>query len=95
VRLYVMDLATKKQTAADEAGETHGYCWSPDGSRIAYTWQRSLDKPEEVAERETLLITCDLDGRNRKTVTTRKYTVEENSSGRSAVVYFFWVVDWR
>ncbi len=95
VRLYVMDLATKKRTAVDEPGETHGYCWSPDGSRIAHTWQRSLDKPEEVAERETLLLTCDLDGRNRKTVTTRKYTLEENSSGRSAVVYFFEVVDWR
>ena len=62
---------------------------------VAYTWQRSLAKPEEVPERETLLITCNPDGGDRKTVTSRKYTVAENSSGRSAVVYFFSVVDWR
>ena len=81
VRLYVMDLATKKRTAVDEPGETHGYCWSPNGLKVAYTWQVSLEKPAEVAERETLLITCDVNGRNRKTVTSRKYTVSEQGSG--------------
>jgi hypothetical protein len=90
-----MDLATKKRTAVDEPGESHGYCWSPDGSQVAYTWQRSLDKPEEVREREALLITADPDGRNRMVVTSRKYVFPENASGRSGVVYFFWVVDWR
>jgi RNA polymerase sigma factor (sigma-70 family) len=95
VRLYVMDLATKKRTAVDEPGETFGHCWSPDGLRVAYTWQRSLNKPADVPERETLLITCDSNGRNRKTVTSRKTEISENSSGRSSVVYFFWVVDWR
>ncbi|OWK40296.1 TolB family protein [Fimbriiglobus ruber] len=95
VRLYVMDLATKKRMAVDEPGETYSHCWSRDGSRVAYTWQRSLDKPAEVAERETLLITCGYDGRNRKTVTSRKTEVPENSNGRDSVVYFFWVTDWR
>jgi Tol biopolymer transport system component len=94
-RLTVIDLATKKQTVVDEPGETNGYCWSPDGSRIAYTWQRSLDKPSEVSVRETVLITCNVDGTNRKTVTRRKYEVPKTSSGRSGVVFFFNVLDWR
>jgi hypothetical protein len=95
VRLYAMDLVTKRRTVVDEPGETHGYCWSPDSSRVAYTWQRSRGDWSEVPERETLLITCDPDGGNRKTVTSRKYVVPENSSGRSAAVFFFDVLDWR
>ncbi|WP_232068410.1 hypothetical protein [Gemmata obscuriglobus] len=95
IRLHVQDLATGKRTPVDEPGETHGYCWSPDGSRVAYTWQRSLEKPSEVPERETQLITADPDGRNRKVVTSRKYEVPENSSGRASVVLFFSVWDWR
>jgi Tol biopolymer transport system component len=95
LRLYAMDLSTKKRTVLDDPGETHGYCWRPDGSRIAYTWQRSLKNPAQVAERETLLITCDPDGKNRKTVTSRKYRVPENSSGKSSIVIFFQVLAWR
>jgi RNA polymerase sigma factor (sigma-70 family) len=95
MRLYALDLATGQRSTVDEPGETRGYCWSPDGSRVAYTWQRSLEKPAEVPERETMLITCDPDGRNRRTVTSRKYELPENSSGRDGVVYFFWVVEWR
>ena len=95
MRLYAMDLATKKRTMVDEPGVTEGWCWSPDGSKVAYTWQRSLDKPAEVKERETLLITCDADGSNRKTITKRQYQVPENSSGRSSIVFFFEVLDWR
>jgi hypothetical protein len=94
-RLYVMDLTTKKQTAVDEPGVTQGHCWSPDGARVAYTWQKALDKPEEIPERETLLITCDPDGRDRKILTRRKYTIPENSSGRGGIVFFFQVHDWR
>jgi Tol biopolymer transport system component len=92
VRLYVMDLASRKRVAVDTPGKTNGYCWSPDGTRIAYTWQKSLDRPKEVAERETLLITCDPDGKNRKTVTSRKYRPERPTP---YVVHFFWVVNWR
>ncbi|QJW97040.1 hypothetical protein [Frigoriglobus tundricola] len=90
-----MNLTTGKRTAVDEPGETHGHCWSPDGSRVAHTWQRTLDKPAEVAERETLLITCDPDGRDRTTVARKKAEIPENGSGRSGVVYFFWVSDWH
>jgi Tol biopolymer transport system component len=91
MRLYVMDLASRKRTAVDEPGETDGYCWSPDGSRVAYTWQRSPDQPGKGPDRETLLITCDPDGGNQKTIASRKCRpVNANS-----VVYFFWVLDWR
>jgi Tol biopolymer transport system component len=94
-RLSVVDLETRKRTIVDEPGETHGYCWSPDGSRIAYTWQRPLEKPAEVAVRETLLITCDPDGANRKTVTSRKYEVPPNSSATGGTIIFFQVLAWR
>ena len=94
-RLCVIDLESQKRTTVDEPGETHGYCWSADGSRIAYTWQRPLKKPAEVALRETLLITCNRDGSERKTVTSRKYEVPQNSSGRNGMVIFFQVFDWK
>lgn len=95
VRLYAQDLATGKRTTVDEPGHTNGYCWSPDGTRVAYTWQRSLEKPADTPERETLLITADRDGGNRTVVTRRTVEIPENNSGRSGVVTFFWVVDWR
>ncbi len=93
VRLSVVDLETRKRKIVDEPGETYGYCWSPDGLRIAYTWQRSLDKPGEGAVLETFLITCDPDGGNRNTVTSRKYEVPPGHSGRGAI--FFQVLAWR
>jgi Tol biopolymer transport system component len=94
-RLTVIDLATKKQTIIDEPGATCGYCWSPDGSRIAYTWQKPLDHPSEENVRETLLITCNADGTERNVVTSRTHELSPNSSGRSGVVRFFTVFDWR
>jgi Tol biopolymer transport system component len=94
-RLTVMDLATKKRVVVDEPGEVRGFCWSPDGSRVAYTWQRSRDNWADTLEREAHLITVAADGTDRKTVTTRKTTVAPNNSGRDGVVYFFWVTGWR
>jgi dipeptidyl aminopeptidase/acylaminoacyl peptidase len=92
-RLTVLDLGTGKRTVLDEPGHTDGHCWSPDGTKVAYTWQRPLGDPP-AAERETLLITCTADGRDRKTVTTRKYTLPARSNDRTAVVYFFSVAAW-
>jgi len=94
-RLTAIDLATGRRAVLDEPGHTHGYCWSPDGSRVAYTWQRPLADPAGTAERETLLITCTAEGKDPKTVTSRKHEVSARSSGRAGVVYFFTVVDWR
>jgi hypothetical protein len=96
MRLSVIELETKKnRILVDEPGDTHGYCWSPDGARIAYTWQRSLERPKEVAVRETFLITCDPDGGNRKTITSRKYEVPPTNSGRAGTIIFFQVLSWR
>ena len=94
MRLYVIDLATKQRTMIDKPGHTHGYCWSSDGSRVAYTWQLPIREPEAKVERKTYLITCDPDGSNRKTVTMRSYKVPPNSSGREGVIYFFEVLAW-
>ena len=46
LRLSVLDLGTKKRTVVDEPGSTtiNGYCWSPDGKRIAYTWQKPIPR---------------------------------------------------
>jgi Tol biopolymer transport system component len=93
-RLCVIDLSTRQRIVVDEPGETHGYCWASDGSKVAYTWQPSLERPAEVAVRETLLITCEPDGGNRKTVTRRKYEVPANSSGRGGMTIFFQVWSW-
>jgi Tol biopolymer transport system component len=94
-RLYVMDLATKERTPINQTGAVFGYCWSAKGDRLAFTWQPDLDKPAEVPERKTLLLTCDRDGGNRKLITTRKYEVPPNSSGRDSLVIHFEVLDWR
>jgi Tol biopolymer transport system component len=95
LRLCVINLSTKHRTIVDKPGETHGYCWSPDGSKIAYTWQRSLDNPSEVEVREAFLITCSADGSDQTTITSRKYGVPQNSSGRDGTIIFFTVLDWR
>ena len=94
-RLTVIDLATKKRTVVDEPGHTHGHCWSPDGTRIAYTWQRQLEKPEEVEVRETHLFTCRADGMDRKSIASRKTEVKKNNSGRGSVVFIFLLIEWR
>ncbi len=93
-RLTAIELATGRRVVLDEPGHTHGYCWSPDGSRVAYTWQRPLADPAAAPERETLLVTCTAEGKDRKPVTSRKYAVPARSSGRTGVVYFFTVVAW-
>jgi hypothetical protein len=94
-RLTVVDLAGGKRVQIDEPGQTYGCCWSPNGARIAYTWQPMLDHPEQVNEREIQLITCDPDGSNRKVVTQRKYTIPPNSSAIAGYPIFFSVLDWR
>lgn len=93
-RLDVIDLATGKRSVIDKPGHTHGYCWSSDGSRVAYTWQMPLRDPGQNQERRTYLITSDADGRNQKTVTMRQTEIAPNSSGKDSVVIFFEVLAW-
>ena len=91
-RLYVMDLKTKKRKTLDEPGETWGYCWSRDGSSVAYTWQRNPVKGDGDAERTTWLITCKADGSDSKRIASRKYRPDP---GKLSVTIHFRVVAWR
>jgi uncharacterized protein (TIGR03067 family) len=74
--LGILDVATGKVTPVADTpinGDVHGFCWSPDGKRIAYTWQeRHEGDPKETATKETTssLVICDPDGKNQKTIAT-------------------------
>ena len=75
--LAVLDIPTGKSVAVDfpPNSEIIGYCWSPDGKRIAYTWkERHEGKPEDLEKKETksCLVVCDPDGKNAKTIATEK-----------------------
>ena len=92
LRLAVADVATGEVTLVRDVslnGDVHGYCWSPDGKRIAYIWQEVPEgKPEEKRDRETesVLVVCDPDGGNPKTIATGKGKGFEKTLGG---------VDWR
>jgi RNA polymerase sigma factor (sigma-70 family) len=72
--LQVLDLATESWTRVDTdgAGWTFGHCWSPDGKRIAYTWQERPNSKDPAdpanASVKARLVVCDPDGRNPKTI---------------------------
>jgi Tol biopolymer transport system component len=93
-KLIAIDLVTKTRTVVDKPGHTYGYCWSSDGSQVAYTWQMPLRRPEDVDVRKTYLITCDPDGTNRRTVTMREWKLPPNHSDPDGVIIFFQVLSW-
>jgi RNA polymerase sigma factor (sigma-70 family) len=76
--LSVLDVATGRVVEVGGVpanGEVWSYCWSPDGKRIAYTWhQVHAGKPDDAAgmETESVLVVCDPDGKNAKTVATER-----------------------
>ncbi len=79
MRLYVQPIGGKAVVLADvpQNAEIQGYCWSPDGKRIAYTWREMhAEKPEagkaDDRETESHLVVCDADGKNAKTILTEK-----------------------
>jgi hypothetical protein len=77
-RLSVLDLATGRPAAVADTplnGTLEGYCWSPDGKRIAYAWREvHAGTFEEVKGWETWshLVVCDPDGKNQKTIASEK-----------------------
>lgn len=91
--LAVVDLDTDKMTVlADQPlnADVQGYCWSPDGKRIAYTWRQVHEgRPDDVGDKETEshLVICDADGKNQKTILTEK--------GKTATAVTLGGVDWR
>jgi len=95
MRLTSIDLKTQRRVVIDEPGITHGYSWSPDGTMVAYTWQCPPGERGEATDRETLLITCTAEGKDRKIVTSRKQKLTSAKDRPEAIVFFFRVVDWR
>lgn len=75
--LAVLDMKTGKLAAVRDVPPdaiVHSCCWSPDGKRIAYSWRPRVDVGPAAADTKTAshLVVCDADGRNAKTVTSRK-----------------------
>ncbi len=91
--LNVLEIATGKKTVvADQPlnGDIQGYCWSPDGKQIAYTWREIHEgKPEDLAGKETEshLVVCNPDGKNQKTIASEK--------GQGPWIITIGAVDWR
>ena len=74
--LTAFDVAAAKGTAVKDVplnADVQGYCWSPDGRRIAYVW-REKHPPGTDARTETQshLTVCDPDGANQNTILTEK-----------------------
>ncbi len=76
--LVLLDVATAKSTPVDGLplnGELQGLCWSPDGTKIAYTWRQLHEgTTEERIRKETEwhLVVADPDGRNPRTILSEK-----------------------
>jgi RNA polymerase sigma factor (sigma-70 family) len=91
--LVVVDVASGKVTKVEDVplnGELQGYCWSPDGKKIAYAWREKHEgKPEDVQNKETesFLVVCDPDGKNARTIATEK--------GESPILITIAYIDWR
>ena len=51
-----------------------GYCWSPDGKRIAYVWDNSPEDRKEGQESLTFLMVVNADGRNERVILSEKST---------------------
>lgn len=76
--LFVVDVAKGKprQVSQELNGrfDTLGYCWSPDGKRIAYVWENSPEDRKEGQGTETFLMIVDADGKNSTAVMSEKST---------------------
>jgi RNA polymerase sigma factor (sigma-70 family) len=76
--LVLVDMATGKQTPVEGLplnGDLQGFCWSPDGTKIAYTWRQVHGGTTEErlrTETESHLVVADPDGRNARTILTEK-----------------------
>ena len=91
--IIVIDVATRKVAKVDEVplnANVQGYCWSPDGKKIAYSWRQLHEgKPEDVIDKETesFLVVCNPDGKNQKTIASEK--------GKGQWSITIGQVDWR
>ena len=87
LRLYVYDLkakASRRLAGMFDNRQILGYCWSPDGKQLAYTWRQvhpgvplaentdNMNDAKLNTETESHLIVADADGRNARTVMSAK-----------------------
>jgi Tol biopolymer transport system component len=76
--LFVVDVAEgKPRRVSQELNgrfDDLGYCWSPDGKRVAYVWDNDPEGRKDGEESETFLMVVDADGRNSVTVLSEKTT---------------------
>lgn len=98
-RVYLVDAKTgKTEKLADfpDNGRAFGIAWSPDGRKLAYTWQAldgELLKKDRLGgedvqkETEASLVIADADGKNAKTIATDK--------GQNATGLVLGMIDWR
>jgi RNA polymerase sigma factor (sigma-70 family) len=80
--LVLIDVTTGKRHRVSRETNGHfvgGYCWSPDGKKIAYVWLR--DRENENDAWETFLMVMDADGQNATVV------LSEKSSSRTDAWY--------
>jgi RNA polymerase sigma factor (sigma-70 family) len=73
--IAVLDIASKISTPIADVplnGEQFRACWSPDGKKIAYSWHTKLEGKPVAEEVESVLVVCDPDGKNQKTIATEK-----------------------
>jgi len=75
VGLFVLDVRRGKVMRVQGQplnGSPMGYCWSPDGKRIAHTWRLDQGPQAEGQMTESHLIVSDADGGNPVTIVTER-----------------------
>src|SRR5262245_180772 len=98
-RPYVLDVKTKKvEPLADfpENGVARGVAWSPDGKRVAYTWdqlheevlkQDTITVASTTIDTEAFLVVADADGKNLRKIASGK--------SKYAMAMILGTIDWR
>jgi len=77
-KLWMMDLTTGKAVeVSHDVGHIFGYCWSPDGKRIAYSWATSSQRRVRKVVGLWRLVICDPDGKNPTIVLSEKGIASE------------------
>jgi Tol biopolymer transport system component len=88
--LFVLDIKNDKSVRVEQLplnGDLMGFCWSPDGKRIAYTWRQVHVKGGPSQETESSLVVADADGKNPVTLATEK--------GDNDGIITIGAIDWR